>query len=109
MSIWQFIPEKNSLNLSEIFLRLVRSSEERCFQKLMEEHHYLGALPKISETSKNFRDKVIETQVFPLRGQNKPKEKGVSIQWCFLIRSEVKKHGQSGPVGSESFCCFCGE
>jgi len=38
------------LNLTEIFVRLVRSSEEQCFQKLMEEHHYLGALPKISET-----------------------------------------------------------
>ena len=38
------------LNPSEIFVRLVRPSEEQRFQKLMQEHHYLGALPKISET-----------------------------------------------------------
>jgi predicted transposase YbfD/YdcC len=38
------------LNSSEIFVRLVRPSEEQRFQNLMQEHHYLGALPKISET-----------------------------------------------------------
>jgi hypothetical protein len=38
------------LNLSEIFVRSVRSNEEQRFQQLMQEHHYLGALPKISET-----------------------------------------------------------
>jgi hypothetical protein len=38
------------LNLSEILVRPVRSIEEQRFQQLMQEHHYLGALPKISET-----------------------------------------------------------
>ena len=38
------------LNLSEILVRPVRSIEELSFQQLMQEHHYLGALPKISET-----------------------------------------------------------
>ena len=37
------------LNLPEILVRPVRSMEEPSFQKLMQEHHYLGALPKISE------------------------------------------------------------
>jgi len=37
-------------NLSEILVRPVRSIEEQSFQQLMQEHHYLGALPKISET-----------------------------------------------------------
>ena len=38
------------LNLSEVIVRPVRPFEERRFQKLMQEHHYLGAMPKISET-----------------------------------------------------------
>ena len=38
------------MNLSEILVRPVRPFEEQRFQKLMQEHHYLGALPKISET-----------------------------------------------------------
>jgi hypothetical protein len=38
------------LNLSEILVRPVYSPEEQRFQQLMQEHHYLGALPKISET-----------------------------------------------------------
>jgi len=38
------------LNLLEIFVRPVCAFEEQRFQKLMQEHHYLGALPKISET-----------------------------------------------------------
>jgi hypothetical protein len=38
------------LNPYEILVRPVHSSEERHFQELMNEHHYLGALPKISET-----------------------------------------------------------
>jgi len=38
------------LNLSEVFVRPVRPLEEQRFQQLMQEHHYLGALPKISET-----------------------------------------------------------
>ena len=38
------------LNRLEILVRPVRSVEEQRFQKLMQVHHYLGALPKISET-----------------------------------------------------------
>lgn len=38
------------MNLKEILVRPVRSLEEQRFQQLMQEHHYLGALPKISET-----------------------------------------------------------
>ena len=38
------------MNLLEIIVRPARSTEERRFQKLMQEHHYLGAVPKISET-----------------------------------------------------------
>ena len=37
------------LNLSEVLVRPVRQFEEQRFQQLMQEHHYLGALPKISE------------------------------------------------------------
>lgn len=36
--------------LFEIFVRRVHSTEEQRFQQLMQQHHYLGALPKISET-----------------------------------------------------------
>jgi hypothetical protein len=39
-----------ALNLREILVRPVRSSEERLYQDLMRQHHYLGALPKIGET-----------------------------------------------------------
>jgi len=38
------------LNLLEVLIRPVRALEEQRFQKLMQKHHYLGALPKISET-----------------------------------------------------------
>ena len=38
------------LNLSKLLVQAVRSLEEQRFQQLMKEHHYLGALPKISET-----------------------------------------------------------
>lgn len=38
------------MNLQEIVVQPVRSSEEQRYQKLMQEHHYLGSLPKISET-----------------------------------------------------------
>ena len=38
------------MNLSEIFVRPVLAHEEQHFSQLMQEHHYLGALPKISET-----------------------------------------------------------
>jgi hypothetical protein len=39
-----------ALNLSEVFVRPVFPLEEQRFGQLMREHHYLGALPKISET-----------------------------------------------------------
>jgi hypothetical protein len=38
------------LNLLEVLVRPVRRLEQQRFQKLMHKHHYLGALPKISET-----------------------------------------------------------
>ena len=38
------------LNLQEILVQPVRKSEEKRYQELMQEHHYLGALPKIGET-----------------------------------------------------------
>jgi hypothetical protein len=38
------------LNLGEIFVRPVHPIEEQRYQELMQEHHYLGSLPKIGET-----------------------------------------------------------
>jgi hypothetical protein len=38
------------LNLREVLVRPVGRVEEERYQKLMHEHHYLGRLPKISET-----------------------------------------------------------
>jgi hypothetical protein len=38
------------LNLSQVVVRPVEPSEESRFQELMQQHHYLGALPKISNT-----------------------------------------------------------
>jgi len=38
------------LNLSEVLVQPIRPFEEQRFQKLMQAHHYLGALAKISET-----------------------------------------------------------
>jgi hypothetical protein len=38
------------LKLSEVLIQPVLPLEEQRFQQLMQEHHYLGALPKISET-----------------------------------------------------------
>ena len=38
------------LNLLEVLVRPVGASEEQRFQHLMQQHHYLGALPKIGET-----------------------------------------------------------
>jgi len=38
------------LNLEEIDVYLVRPSEEKRYQELMQKHHYLGSLPKIGET-----------------------------------------------------------
>jgi hypothetical protein len=39
-----------ALNLREVAVRPVRRSEEQRYQDLMQEHHYLGSLPKIGET-----------------------------------------------------------
>ncbi len=38
------------MNPSNILVRPIHSLEEQRFQQLMQAHHYLGALPKISET-----------------------------------------------------------
>lgn len=38
------------MNLSEVLIQPVGRSEEPRYQQLMQEHHYLGRLPKISET-----------------------------------------------------------
>jgi hypothetical protein len=38
------------VNLHEVNIQTVRPIEEKRFQELMQMHHYLGALPKISET-----------------------------------------------------------
>ena len=38
------------MQLQEVIVRPVRNSEEPIFQKLMQAHHYLGALPKIGNT-----------------------------------------------------------
>ena len=38
------------MNLSQIVLRPAQSSEEHLFTELMQQHHYLGALPKIGNT-----------------------------------------------------------
>jgi len=37
-------------NLLQVLVRRVGKSEEQRFQQLMQKHHYLGVLPKISET-----------------------------------------------------------
>ncbi len=38
------------MSLKEVRLRLVQRCEEKRYQRLMQKHHYLGALPKIGET-----------------------------------------------------------
>jgi hypothetical protein len=38
------------LNLLEVLVRPVRAFEEQRYQEQMQEHHYLGSLPKIGET-----------------------------------------------------------
>ena len=38
------------MDLREIVVRPIRSGDEPRYQELMRQHHYLGALPKISET-----------------------------------------------------------
>jgi len=43
-------PEVTALNLLEVFVRPVHRAEEQRFQNMMQEYHYLGSLPKISET-----------------------------------------------------------
>ena len=45
-----FNPGETVLNLKDVLIQPVRPFQEQCFQRLMQEHHYLGALPKISET-----------------------------------------------------------
>jgi len=42
--------QNTSLDLREIVVRTVASGEEQRYQDLMQQHHYLGSLPKISET-----------------------------------------------------------
>ena len=42
--------EVQCLNLHEISLQAVATSEEARFQSLMQAHHYLGSLPKIGHT-----------------------------------------------------------
>ena len=44
------MPGVSVLNLLEVLVRPVDRPEEPRFQQLMQQHHYLGALPKISET-----------------------------------------------------------
>ena len=39
-----------AVDLGEVVVRPVRACEEARYQELMRQHHYLGALPKISET-----------------------------------------------------------
>src|SRR5439155_8072120 len=39
-----------SFDLREVVVRTVASGEEQRYQDLMQQHHYLGSLPKISET-----------------------------------------------------------
>ncbi len=38
------------MNLSQVVVRPVEPSEESTFQELMQQYHYLGALPKIGNT-----------------------------------------------------------
>jgi hypothetical protein len=41
---------KSALNLREVLVHPVGGVEGERYQHLMQEHHYLGRLPKISET-----------------------------------------------------------
>lgn len=55
------------LNLSEVIVRRVHPEEEQLFQQLMQEHHYLGAHRKISETIwyiATFRDQWVALLTF---------------------------------------------
>ncbi len=52
------------LNLSEVFVQPVRPLEEQRFQQLMQAHHYLDVLPKISETlAKTGKDAIHYKQI----------------------------------------------
>jgi len=44
------LPGDTSLDLREIVVRPIGSGDEPRYQELLRQHHYLGALPKISET-----------------------------------------------------------
>jgi hypothetical protein len=44
------LSEVFGMNPSDVLVRLVHPTEEPRFRALMDEHHYLGALPKIGET-----------------------------------------------------------
>ena len=43
-------PRDSPLDLREITFRPARSCDTPRYQELMRQHHYLGALPKVSET-----------------------------------------------------------
>lgn len=45
-----FIRRRSDLNLKEILVQPVGQPEEQRYHELMQEHHYLGRMPKISET-----------------------------------------------------------
>jgi Druantia protein DruA len=45
-----YLPGDTPLELREILVRPVGAAEERRYQELLQQHHYLGTLPKISET-----------------------------------------------------------
>lgn len=47
---YQTNPGFNVLNIKKVRIQIVRPREEPRFEHLMQLHHYLGALPKISET-----------------------------------------------------------
>jgi hypothetical protein len=57
-----FNPGLTVLNLTQIHIHNVRRFEEHRFQELMQRHHYLGALPKISETLRRFAVSVIKSK-----------------------------------------------
>jgi hypothetical protein len=37
------------MDLKQVLVQPVHQSEEKCYQDLMQEYHYPGSLPKISE------------------------------------------------------------
>ena len=38
------------MDLSKVTLRLVEPAEDECYRQLLDQHHYLGAIPKIGQT-----------------------------------------------------------